>query len=96
MTSEMKAIDLLGSSPPSRPKLMHPLSVSNPDIPDEASIVEDFTSYSSSSEKEGQQGRRERRKKVVTFAEYSNEPKGIMDSQDSEDEDHGEPPSPCT
>jgi len=95
MASELKAIDLLGSSPPVRTKMLHPLSTSNPDIPDEASIGEDFASYSSSSDKDISQARRDqRRKKVVTFAEYSNEPKGIMDSQDSEDDDHGEPPSP--
>lgn len=95
MATELKAIDLLGSSPPVRTKMMHPLSISNPDLhPDEASIGEDLISYSPS-DKDFSHARRERRKKVVTFAEYSNEPKGIADSQDSEDDTaSGEPPSP--
>jgi len=94
MATELKAIDLLGSSPPVRPHKLHQLSTSNPDIPDEASREEDYASYSSSSEKES--NRERRKKKIVTFAkEYSNEPKGIMDSQDSDDEDRpNEPPSP--
>jgi len=99
MAAEVKAIDLLGSSPPIRsltktfPNIPR---VVNLDAPDEASMVskeEYFGAYSSSSEKEN--SRRERRKKAVTFApEYSNEPKGINDSHDSDDEDHAEPPSP--
>jgi len=101
MAAEVKAIDLLGSSPPIRPIKILPsplLSDSgNLDIPDEASKEEEFGSYSSSSDKEGGARRdHKRKKKVVTFADYSNEPKGIMDSHDSDDEenDRAEPQSP--
>lgn len=93
--AEVKAIDLLGSSPPARVGKLHPLVSSSSDIPDEASREEDYSTYSSSSEKESSQARKDhRRKKMVTFAEYSNEPKGIMDNHESDDEDHAEPPSP--
>jgi len=95
MAAEVKAIDLLGSSPPIRAlKISPPIPrIANLDAPDEASKDEDFGSYSSSSEKEN--SKRERRKKAVSFApEYSNEPKGINDSHDSDDEDRAEPPSP--
>jgi len=91
--ADLKAIDLLGSSPPARPSKLLTLVVSSSEIPDEASREDDFTSYSSSSEKETGQAKLDerRKKKVVTFAEYSNESKGIADSQDSDDEDSTEP-----
>jgi len=51
--------------------------------PDEAGKDEECSS--SSSEKEGLG--RKRKKKVVTFAEFTNEPQGIMDSVDPEDDE---------
>jgi len=103
MAAEVKAIDLLGSSPPIRALKISPQSPdlhhsANLDIPDEASKEDELGPYSSSSEKEGGSQRRDSHKrKTVTFAEYSNEPKGIMDSHDSDDEDgtdNTEPTSP--
>jgi len=94
---EYKAIELLGVSPPlqaqqkASPPFLQPIDIDGIP-PDEASKEEECSS--SSSEKEGQG--RKRKKKVVTFAEFTNEPQGIMDDVDQEDEeeDKMEHPSP--
>jgi hypothetical protein len=88
---DVAAGELLGISPPLKPQ-KGSLKLC-PVAPDEACREEDGSS--SSSEKEGHQGRK---RKTVTFAEFTNEPKGIMDQQDLEDEDEDtsfEHPSPC-
>jgi len=102
MATEVKAIDLLGSSPPIRYKMQIPEALLRDNVhlelPDEASKECDLSASSSSaSEKESGVFKRDRdqrkKKKAVTFADYANEPKGIMDGHES-DEERNEPPSP--
>jgi len=96
MAAEVKAIDLLGSSPPIRSLKVHTITCENNnslDAPDEASKEEEFGSYEESADENALTRRERRKKKVVTFADYSNEPKGINDSHDS-DEESLEPQSP--
>lgn len=98
---ECNAIELLGVSPPSatsQPPTPLPdvplISIEVP--PDEACKEGQEEGSSSSDEREGHNHTRKRKKKQVTFAEFTNEPQGIMDEcdQGDEDEDTLEHPSP--
>jgi len=94
MAAEVKAIDLLGSSPPIRSLkiLSPPHRREHGETPDDASKEEDLltSSYDSPSESKDRNYLK-RKKKIVTFA---NEPEGIMDDLEDSEDENAEPASP--